>query len=996
MSLKRNRILATCAALILITVTALGQVNTGTISGIVADPSGSVIAGAQLQATNIDTGQTLVTVSNSDGDFVFALLQLGHYKVEVTAPGFKSTVRNDLTLLAGQEIALKLQLEVGAVSQTITISGEPPALNTSNSAQITTLSGASVHLLPLANQDWTNLVLQGNGLSTSGSGGLSMNGLAPASMNLTVDGTNSQPDPEISTLGQYGGFDTIHVIDFDAISQVTVTKGIAPASAGSGMEGNTNIITKSGSNEFHGSLFELNGVAAYNSQDEFTAAKTPYTFNEYGGSVGGPILKSKFFFFGSYEGVRNNQFALQTGHVATPEFLSLVAANAPEYLPVLNLYPAPNEAYTAGSVTGPYETSQPQVHNDGNGTARLDYYLSPSNQIYLRYTRARPYELSPGIITLQGRTYSSHTDLINAQYTHSGKFWTASTRFGWNRLALKRLDLGYGSGLPQIEFNSINTDGGENFNILGGIYTWQEDASIERGKHTIGVGGLIQHNGDGRIDDTTTTYSYSSQSDFFANIPSQVQVNFALTKFWIHNYQFGGYIQDDYKITPDLTISAGIRYDYFTVPQEQNGRFFTRGPSSLGPGTGPLRPPTSIYNSYWKSFSPRLGVAWKTGPGGRTVVHAGAGIFFTPLTIRGGPIDDVLDNPYVPFRLTLNRAQALAMGLNYPIDKTALEQQLIAAKSPVVTSALGDGRDPYSEQWLLDVQQELKDGFIFDVGYVGTRGLRLLFSEMTNLPDRLTGIAPAPTLGEFRYYVGQDGSNYNALQASLKRQFTSGVSVDLNYTWSRALSLGGGDIDLGNAGPQQDNDPAADYGPAPWNQPNTFHGNFVYALPFDHWAGAKSRGGRMLLGGWQVSSVFTAGSGSPVNISNPNSSYPFDRPNRNTGVGYYFSNWSKTHPFLNPAAYQVIPLSTLSGASISPGNLSRNALRSNAAWEWDLGAAKSVRITEHVNFQLQANAFRFTNHPQLESLDTKLTDSNFGKFTNASNRTLQISGRLTF
>lgn len=996
MPVKQNRILAACAAFLLITATALGQVNTGTISGTVADSSGGLIPSAQLKATNTDTGQTLTTASNSDGYFVFALLQIGHYKVEVAAPGFKSTVRNDLTLLAGQEIALNLQLQVGAVSQTITISGAPPVINTANAAEITTVSGSSVHLLPLANQDWTNLVLLGNGLNTGGSGGLSMNGLAPASMNLTVDGTNAQPDPEISTLGQYGGFDTIHVIDFDAISQVTVTKGIAPASAGSGMEGNTNIITKSGSNEFHGSLFELNDVAAFNSQDEFTAKKTPLTFNEFGGSIGGPILKNKFFFFGSYEGVIEHAFSLQTGHVATPEFLTLVAANAPEYLPILKLYPAPNESYTAGSVTGPYQIARPGIHNDGNGTARLDYYLNPSNQIYLRYTRARPYQFKPSIVSVQDRSYSSHTDLINAQYTHSGKFWTASTRFGWNRLSLKRLDLGYGVGLPQIQFNSINTGGGENFNILGGIYTWQEDVSIQRGKHTIGLGGIIQHNGDGRIDDTTTTYSYSSQSDFFANIPSQVQINFALTKFWIHNYQFGGYVQDDYKIIPNLTISAGIRYDYFTVPKEQDGRFFTRGPSSLGPGTGPLRPADSIYNSYWKSFSPRLGFAWKTGPQGRTVVHAGAGIFFTPLTIRGGPIDDVLDNPYVPFRLTLNRAQTLAAGLDYPINKTAVEQQLIAQKTPVVTSALGDGRDPYSEQWLVNVQQELKDGFVLDIGYVGTRGLRLLFSEMTNLPDRLTGVAPAPTFGEFRYYVGQDHSNYNALQTSLKRQFRSGLSMALNYTWSRALSLGGGDIDLGSGGPQQDNDPAADYGPAPWNQPNAFHGNFVYTLPFDRWAGLKGRGGQLLLGGWQLSSVFTAASGSPINISNPNSSYPYDRPNRNPGVSYYFSNSSKTQPFLNPAAFKTIPISPLSGASTTPGNLSRNALRSNDNWEWDFGVAKTFPITEHINFQLQANSFRFLNHPHLQSLDTKLTDSNFGKFTDATNRTVQIGGRLTF
>ena len=166
MPLKRNRILAACAALILITATALGQMNTGTIQGSVTDPSGSVIPGAQLRATDTDTGQTLMTASNESGLFVFALLQIGHHKVEVTAPGFKSTVRNDLSLLAGQAIALNLQLQVGAVSQTVVISGEPPALNTANAAQIGTISVDLSVCRPSPDQDWTDLVLQGNGLNT--------------------------------------------------------------------------------------------------------------------------------------------------------------------------------------------------------------------------------------------------------------------------------------------------------------------------------------------------------------------------------------------------------------------------------------------------------------------------------------------------------------------------------------------------------------------------------------------------------------------------------------------------------------------------------------------------------------------------------------------------------------------------------------------------------------------------------------------------------------
>ncbi|MGB7191730.1 MAG: TonB-dependent receptor, partial [Acidobacteriaceae bacterium] len=782
--------LSVCAALILITAAALGQANTGTISGTVSDPSAAAIPGAQITATNIDTGQSRETISNGSGYFTFALMQIGHYQVKIEAQGFKSITRNDLTLLAGKEISLPLKLQVGAVSQTVTISGAPPALNTTNPAQVAAISGASIHQLPLANQDWTNIVTLGNGVSTGGSGGATMNGLPPASMNLTVDGTNATPDPEVPALGQYGGFDTIHIINFPAIAQITVTKGVAPASAGVGMEGNINVITKSGTNQFHGSLFELNGNAAYDAQDEFEDSKTPYNFNEYGGSIGGPILKNRLFFFGSYEGVKDHQFSRQSSHVLTPEFMEKVAAEAPEYLPILQLFPAPNEPYEPGASTGRYSAPRPEIHTDGNGVARLDYYLNSTNHVYLRYTRARPYQLHPDIIPVEDREYLSHNDLINAQYTHSGTFWTASTRFGYNRLVLQRLDLGYLAGLPDISVDNFGTNGAENFNILGKIYTLQEDVTIQRGNHTIAFGGIFQRNGDGRIDDSTTEYDYSSESDFFNNIPSKVEVNFALSKFWIHTYQIGGYIQDDYRITPNLTLNAGIRYDYFTVPKEKDGRFFTRNASPLGPGTGSLRPPNQLYKSDWKNFAPRLGFAWKTGHNGSTVVHSGFGVFFTPLTIRGGPIDDVLDSPYVPFRLTLDRAQTLEMGLNYPIDKVALQQKLIDEQNPVITSALDNNlRNPYSMQWTLDVQHELKGGFVVDVGYIGTRGLRLLFPETTNLPDRLTGISPAPQFGEFRYYVGQDFSNYNALQTSVQRQFQNGLNIVVNYTWARAFTL---------------------------------------------------------------------------------------------------------------------------------------------------------------------------------------------------------------
>lgn len=213
---------------------------------------------------------------------------------------------------------------------------------------------------------------------------------------------------------------------------------------------------------------------------------------------------------------------------------------------------------------------------------------------------------------------------------------------------------------------------------------------MSRGRHTLQFGGVVQRNGDGRIDDTTNTFKYSSLSDFDNDIPSQIKINFPLTQFELHTFQFGGYMQDAYRVSPSLTLNFGMRYDYFTVPKERDGRIFIRDASSMGPGTGTLRPPSQMYQSYWPNFSPRVRFAYSLGSNRNTVVRGGFGVFYNPHTIYGGPIDDILDNPYVPFRLTLNRSQALAMGLNFPVNKQAVEQGLISQQVPVATTAIDD------------------------------------------------------------------------------------------------------------------------------------------------------------------------------------------------------------------------------------------------------------------------------------------------------------------
>ncbi len=996
MTRKLNRYLMGSITLFLIaTNVTLGQINTGTITGIVEDPSGAGIPHAQLEATNELTGQTRTAASNDVGYYAFTLLPIGRYNITATAKGFKATVRKGLALSAGQTLSLDIKLEVGATTEKVTVSGAPSRLNYTSPEQIETLGSAAVHQLPLANQDWSQLLKLGTGIANA-QGAVTMNGLPPAAMNLTVDGTNAEQDPEVPTLGFYGGFNTINNVNTDAISEITITKGIAPASTGASMSGNINIITKSGTNEFHGSAFEYNDNSSLDARNQFVTRKPRNTFNEFGGSLGGPILKNRLFFFGDYEGVRHSTFSLVSDDVPTPEFVKSTLAVAPEYAPIFKAFPAPNQPYSPGAVTGLYEAAASSIHNDSNADARVDYYVNPSNQITLRVTRARPFEFSPRVIAIDGRDYAGHNDGYNAQFTHSSGNWTAATRFGYNRVTENRLDQGFGVGLDQVIFGGFDSVGAENFNILGGIDTWQEDVAITRGKHTLEFGGIVQRNVTGRIDDTTTTFSYSSLNDFLSDVPSQVQVNFPLTQFQLHMFQFGGYVQDGYRITSNFVLHLGMRYDYFTVPKERDGRIFTRDASPLGPGTGPLRPPSEMYQSYWPNFSPRVGFAWSLGQDRKTVVRGGFGMFFSPHTIRGGPIDDVLDSPYVPFRLTLNRSQALAMGLKYPVNKDALEKQLIAAEAPVATTAFDNYfPNPYSMQWTLDVQRSLGRGFVLDTGYVGTRGLHLNLNEQANLPNRLTGITPDPAFGQFRYYQAADQSSYNGWQTSLERRFSNGLELGVNYTWSRSFAYSDGNLDL-QTQPQDNNNVRADHSPTTFDVPNYFSADAVYILPFDRWAGTSGRGAKLLVGGWQISTIFTAGSGLVANVTNGNSSYPADRPDLVNGANAYFSNYASTLDYANPAAFALVPIVKASGAQSRPGDLSRDFLRSPGSWDVDLSAAKNFAFTERLNFQLRADLFNAFNHTNLSGLVARIDRSSFGRLTSATARTIQVGARLTF
>ncbi|HEY0265033.1 MAG TPA: TonB-dependent receptor [Granulicella sp.] len=989
------------------------QVTTATLSGVVTDSSGAIVPGAALTLRNTNTGQARTLTTNDSGSYSFDFVPIGPYTLQVASNGFRTQQRNSISLSAADQQRVDFSLAPAGDSTTVEVSAsssESIQLDSESTQQTLSLDSTSIGQLPVAKQDWTSVLQLGAGVSTDNSSSapagasLSINGLPPAGFNLTVDGTNATSDPESPAFGFYQGPNIINTINNDAIAEVSIVKGIAPATIGGTMSGNVNIITKSGTNKFHGSLYEINELSAYDARNQFLTTKPRLTFNEYGGSVGGPIYRNKLFFFGSYEGARASSYAAVTGTVPTPYFRTQAPAS---YAPILNEFPTvaqPTSDPTA--LTAQYFGAGSQRQTDGNGMARIDYNPNENNMLYVRYIRARPYKFAPSVIAINARATTGHTDAFNAGYTHSGKGWTSLSRFGTNRIRLQRLDEGFSSDLEELKVVGVDTAGAEQFLKTGEFYTGEQQFAKTIRNHSLTAGAIVQRQNAGRTDYNTAVLAYGSFADFQNNLPNNITISFDLDPFTLHTYQFGGFLQDDWKATSNFTLNLGLRYDYFTIPKEASNRIFNRGVNpatpDLGGGFGDYRPADSMYNGDFNNVQPRVGFAWSLGKNQSTVVRGGAGVFVSPHPIYGGPIDEVQNSASEPFRVTLTGAQAANSGLTYPLPRSTfdtvlanLQNEGVISKEVVNTSINGDFPDPYSVQWMFGVEQQLPLQHRIEIDYVGNRGLKENMTITKNLPDRVTGALARPDFSQFRYYYAGDASNYHGLQVQMVKAPWHGLSYGASYAWSRSMAFADANLLL-QANPQDNDKIRADYGRTPFDIRNRFTGNFVYEPKITSWTGWTSRPAKLLLDGWQVSGLFKANSGLPVNLINSSSSYSSDRPDAVIGVARYLPVSATSRQYLNTKAFAAVPISAASSAQIRGGNLHRDDINLPSTFTLDLTAGKTFELTDTVHFQLKADAFNILNRTNYSTLVTDTSSTQFGQLTAATARTMQITGRLTF
>ena len=1034
------------------------QVNTATLGGTITDQTGALIPKATVKLQNVDTGLSRTAISEDEGRFTFDFVPIGSYKVVVNAAGFKPSGGTMFNLAAGQTLSLPIVLQLDATNTTVTVTDEVPVVDTQNTVQVDTISAAQVNQLPVQHQDWTTLLqlttgatkpLTGSSLSATSSAGsgLNINGLSSAGYNLTVDGTNATSNPEYTAFNFYQAPNIINTVNNDSIAEVGLAKGIAPATVGNTVSGNINIVTKSGTNQFHGTLYEINEESLYDARNQFLTSRPRLTFNEYGGSIGGPLLRNRFFFFGSYEGAQLAAAQVVAGSVPS----AYVRANAPAvYAPLLALFPNPC-VNQSPSVTGcnPADANTTTItsteagskrQKDGNGIARLDYNPNANNLLAVRYIRARPYLLSPNLLPSNSRITEGHTDAVNANYTHSGGFFTFNTRFGFNQLLLNRVDQGFATEIPLLTALGFSSQGANVFLQHGNYITGEQGVAFVKGKHNVQVGVIVQRQLASRYKLVTPSITYSTAEQFFANTPSATEPNLYVLPpgqppFVFQDFQYGGYIQDDWRLTNRLTLNLGVRYDHFTVPTETANRFFNRGidPAApqLGPGFGPYLPSSAIYNADYKPAQPRVGFAYDVYGNGRTSLRGGFGSFYANHTLFQGPVGLIQPSPSLPFFVNLNQTQTQAIGLKYPVDPTAYPAQIaqlqsigqLSANIPN-TTVNPHNPDPYSMQWQIGVQQALSFQLAAEVTYIGTRGLNTDLYETVNLPGRNTNVAPRPNYGSFVYFTTGDSSKYHSLQSSLSRRLDHGVLVQASYTWSKNLTYG--DSDLLQATSVQDNaNVKGDYGYSPYDIRHRFTLSGIWDLPLLELSRRQGVLARELLQGWQVNGVFTGQTGVPNNITDSASVYPADRPdvvphglrivpnykhvrvgNKPQYLNCYVQAAGASTPtascasilpasYASQQAFQLVPFG-IGNAQTRPGNLRRYDVRSPGYENLDATLAKTLRFSERVSLRLNLDAFNVLNHTNYGGLSTSVNASTFGQLTSAIPRTMQIGAKVSF
>ncbi|PYS48343.1 MAG: hypothetical protein DMG13_25710, partial [Acidobacteria bacterium] len=840
----------------------------------------------------------------------------------------------------------------------------------------------------------------------------------------SLDGTNASGHTGASSPGAYQAPNLVDIMSTEGVQEVAAIKGAIPAEYENAIGGQVNVISKSGANQWHGSLFENHRNKVLNARFQRLDSKPPLVFNQFGGSLGGPIKKDKIFIFGDYEGYREVEGAFVQGNVPTQALRTQLLNAVPNYKLALDAFPLPNQP-TSDAMVGLYASAKGAIRRDNHFDWRGDILLTSTSRLAVTYNRGRPVRTVPRYYIDDDRAWYNTLDRITGSYTVGRTGWVSETKFGLNRTIADRTD-GFFSKLdpdnPKESFTGgrrrprlsttlgFSGPDGE-INHYGGPL-WQISQKVARpaGRHFLKFGGDFHRLTGTRNNPEVPSFFYSGLDALLSNTPSTVSATLGNGDFTMRTFEFGFFIQDDWRATSKLTLNLGIRYDFYSnfVSKGKRGTpdaglYNPEFLSQDGKFTvGSFRPITSPFEHDPINFGPRFGFAYNPDGQGKTAFRGGFGVMFTSNTADIGWFATAIGRN-IPSRQEFDPALISRFGIRYPMFNDnffdfVLQQSRESQRTNVFQIFDPKLQVPYTMQYSLDIQRQLTPTLMLSTGVTGTRGVKLILFRAANRVDRLTGLRPNPNVSQPIYTDNSQTLTYYAWQSSLSKRFSSKLSFDVNYTWSKGIANAAGDFgawfvgENSNSLNQEFFDLRADRGPTSFDITHFFSAGWVYELP-----GLQrvTNSVRHLLSGWQASGIFRANTGLPATAVQ-SSSRPGDRTDY-VGGAVVLPNYRKTLQYLNKGAFQLIPRAATSGAPIRPGNAGRGSFREPGLWNLDLSVSKYVPIHEGVRMQIRADMFNALNHTNLSGLRTNLNDSFFGQLLNTRGaRIIQAGASLSF